>query len=58
MSKKAQLLQILDEMIKTYEELPQNAMIMPVTHYDHTSLLLLIRELFKVKDSDIDESCS
>jgi len=54
MSKKAQLLEILDEMIKTYEELPQNAMIQPVTHYDHTSLLLLLRELFKA--SDIAES--
>lgn len=55
MSKKAQLLEILDEMIKTYEELPQNAMIQPVTHYDHTSLLLLLRELFKA--SDTEASC-
>jgi len=55
MSKKEKLMEILDEMIKTYENLPQNAMMQPVTHYDHTSLLLLLRELFKV--SDIAESC-
>ena len=54
MSKKEELMGILQEMIDTYEKLPQNGMIQPVTHYDHVSLLLLVRELFKA--SDIVES--
>lgn len=54
MSKKEDLLNILEEMIKTYENLPQSAMMQPITHYDHTSLLLLMLELFKA--SDISES--
>lgn len=46
-TKKEELLKILDEMINTYENLPQHALITPVTHYDFTSLLLLVRELFR-----------
>jgi len=49
-SKKAQLLDILEEMIKTYEGLPEHAKSSPVTHYDHISLLLILRELFKSED--------
>lgn len=53
-NKKEKLLEILEEMIKTYENLPQHAMGTPITHYDYVSLLLLVRELFKA--SDIEES--
>jgi hypothetical protein len=44
--KRKLLLEILDEMVKTYENLPQIAMMQPITHYDHQSLLLLIQALF------------
>ena len=46
--KKKKLLDILDEMIKTYESLPQSAMIAPVTNYDLVSVLLLVSEFFRV----------
>ena len=48
--KKEQLMDILNEMIMTYEGLPEHAKSSPVTHYDHISLLLLLRELFKTYD--------
>jgi hypothetical protein len=48
--KRKLLLEILDEMVKTYETLPQSAMMQPITHYDHQSLLLLIQALFADKD--------
>lgn len=54
--KKEELIKILNEMITTYENLPQNAMITPITHYDYISLLLLVRELFRF--SFIDDNCS
>jgi len=46
-TKKEQLLDILQEMITTFENLPQHAMATPITHYDYISLLLLMKELFK-----------
>ena len=39
-------LKMLDEMIKSYESLPQSAMTSPVTAYDLVSALLLVRSLF------------
>ena len=45
--KKKKLLDILDEMIKTYENLPQGAMLTPVTNYDLVSVLLLVSALFR-----------
>lgn len=45
--KRKKLLDILDEMLKTYENLPQSAMIAPTTHYDLQSVLLLISALFR-----------
>lgn len=45
---RSELMEILSDMIKTYEELPQYAMVQPTTHYDLLSVLLLVRSLFNV----------
>lgn len=45
-----EVIEMIDEMIKTYEGLPQNAMTSPVTHYDLLSVLLLVSALFKASD--------
>lgn len=39
-------LKMLDEMIKSYERLPQHALEAHITGYDLTSALLLVRSLF------------
>jgi hypothetical protein len=44
---KADLIGILDEMIKNVEDLPSQAMLAPITHYDYCSLLILLSSLFK-----------
>ena len=44
---KAQKLSLLDDMINSYNNLPQSALAMPVNHYDFCSLLILMRSLFK-----------
>lgn len=44
---KKDLIQMLDEMIKKTEELPQMAMMTGVTHYDLLSFMLLVSALFK-----------
>lgn len=41
------LLSMLDEMIKSYDTLPHHAMLSPVSHADHISLLMLVSSLFK-----------
>lgn len=46
-----EVLQALDDMIKSYEQLPQQAMLAPVTHADQLSLLLLVSSLFKAGNS-------
>jgi hypothetical protein len=46
---KADLIEMLDEMIRTYEGLPSNAMTSPVTHYDVLSVLLVVSALFKAE---------
>ncbi len=46
---KDDLIDMLDEMVKTYEALPQNAMTSPVTHYDVLSVLLVVSALFKAE---------
>lgn len=48
---KSELLDILSEMIKTYEALPQVAMTQPITHYDLLSILMLVSSIFR---SDAD----
>lgn len=47
---KKELIDMLDEMIKNIENLPQHAMTSAVNHYDLTSALLLLSALFKAKD--------
>jgi hypothetical protein len=44
---KEELLEYLDEMIKSYEILPQHAMMAPITHYDHQSLLILLSAILR-----------
>lgn len=44
---KEELLDMLSEMIKNYENLPPGALLTPITHYDHQSLLLLLSALFR-----------
>jgi hypothetical protein len=44
---KKELLEVLDEMVKSYESLPQAAMTQPITHYDLVSVLLLVSSLFR-----------
>jgi hypothetical protein len=45
------LMSMLDEMVKTYENLPQNAMTSPITHYDLLSVLLLLSAILRSKES-------
>lgn len=49
------LIEILDMMITTIEELPPNAMTVAITHYDYLSMLMVFSELFKSFDGDNTE---
>jgi hypothetical protein len=42
-----ELFRMLEDMIKSYEQLPQQAMLAPISHADHISLLMLVSSLFK-----------
>lgn len=42
-----ELVEMLDSMIKSFENLPQNALVQPVTHYDLLSLMLVLSAIFK-----------
>lgn len=44
---KQELLEMLDEMIKNIERLPSYAMLTPITHYDHCSLLILLSSILR-----------
>lgn len=44
---KEELLEILDEMIKSYENLPDHAMNSPINHYDMLSVLLLVSSILR-----------
>jgi hypothetical protein len=46
---KKELLEMLDEMVKNIENLPQNALTLSITHYDLWSALALISQIFKTK---------
>jgi len=46
--KKKQILISVKEMIEHYEKLPPHAKVLPVTHYDHLSLLILISTLLEL----------
>ncbi len=45
--KKEELLETLDHMVKTYEQLPSSALSSPMTHYDALSILTLISALLR-----------
>ena len=42
---KDELRKTIKEMIKTYESLPQHALITPITHYDYLSMLLMLEAI-------------
>lgn len=44
---KEELLDMLDEMVKNIERLPQQAMTSPINHYDYYSLLLLLSSILR-----------
>ena len=44
---KKELIDILDELIKNMENLPSHALVMPITHYDHWQLMILLSQIFK-----------
>ena len=44
---KDDLLNALDEMIKRIEEMPSQAMIVAINHYDFVSLLILLSSIFR-----------
>ncbi len=44
---KKQLIDMLDEMIKSYENLPQHVLYQPITHADLASSLLLISAILR-----------
>lgn len=44
---KEEKLDMLSEMIKGYERLPQHAMTLPITHYDLLSALMLINSILR-----------
>lgn len=45
----ADLLNMLDEMIKSIESLPEHAKLTSINHYDHASLLYLLSAIFRSK---------
>jgi hypothetical protein len=45
-----ELLDMLDEMRKNIENLPQHAMLSPITHADFCSLLILLSSIFRAED--------
>jgi hypothetical protein len=47
---KEELINYLDEMRKSIEQLPTNALLTPVTQYDLAAALLLIHSIFKAND--------
>jgi len=48
-SKRSELIEILDDMIKRIENLPQHAIISPITHADFAALMVLLSAILKEK---------
>jgi hypothetical protein len=44
---KEELFVILDEMIESYSHMPRDAMIQPITHWEHESMLVLMRAILR-----------
>lgn len=49
---KEDLLDALDEMIRRIEEMPKQAMVVAINHYDFVSLLILLSSIFKSDKKD------
>jgi hypothetical protein len=49
---KLELLDALDEMIKRIEDMPQQAMVVSINHYDFVSLLILLSSIFRSEGED------
>ena len=49
---KKDFLDALEEMIRRIEEMPQQAMIVSINHYDFVSLLILLSSIFKSDSKD------
>jgi hypothetical protein len=47
---KKELIGMLDDMRKNIEALPQQAMTMPINHYDFCSLLILLSSILRAED--------
>jgi len=47
---KKELLEMIDEMIKSFERLPQHALLTPINHSDFISLLMLLASIFRAED--------
>lgn len=48
---RADLLDALDDLIKRIEEMPQQAMVVSINHYDFVSLLILLSSIFRSEES-------
>ena len=46
---RADLIAMLDELVKTFETMPAHALVMPVTHYDHWQLMILLSQILKTE---------
>lgn len=46
---KKELMDMLKEMIKNIENLPPHAMLSPISHYDHFSLIMVLVALFEAE---------
>lgn len=46
------MLSALDEMIKRIEEMPANAMVVSINHYDFVSLLILLSSIFRSENNE------
>lgn len=53
---KADLLDALDDLIKRIEEMPQQAMIVSINHYDFVSLLILLSSIFRSDGDNKDKT--
>ena len=47
---KGELLMELDRLISRYEQLPQNAMLQPVSHYDLAAALILLSSILRCEE--------
>jgi hypothetical protein len=46
---RAELIAMLDELVAGFENMPAHALVMPVTHYDHWQLMILLAQILKAE---------